>query len=137
MTKAIFDESILSDLYKDAYGVRPREPFWVMWFNLTIEEKNETWNRILADLETSIEEDKAREEEARISFEKSLADLQAAGAKDREQAIEWLVESLRGPDYPWQEPGEVCYALGLSYSMEKEFEPWFERVVKPRLNQGG
>lgn len=135
MTTAQYDEAILSDLYKDAHGYRPRELFWEMWKGMTVEERNAEWQMLCDEVDQSIEEDRAREEEARLSYERSLTELQAAGAPDRATAIEWLVDSLRGPDHLWQEPGEVCYALGLPYSMDKEFKPWYDKVMRPRWEE--
>jgi hypothetical protein len=132
---ARYDESIISDLYKDATGSRPRELFWNRWNEASEEERNTIWDGLCRDVEDSIEEDRAREREAVASYEARLVELQELGAPDRETAIAWLVDSLRGPDHLWQEPGEVCYELGLPFSMEKEFKPWYDRVMKPRWDE--
>lgn len=132
---AIYDEAILSDLHKDARGYRPREFFWTRWKEMTVEERNAEWQMLCDEVDQSIEDDRAREQAALESYEASLANLMASGAATREIAIEWLVESLYGPDHLWQDAGEVCYHLGLSYTMDKEFKPWFDRVMKPRWTE--
>lgn len=40
------EESVLSDLHKDAYGHRPREGFWKSWRAMSRQEKEIEWNRI-------------------------------------------------------------------------------------------
>lgn len=135
MTIAQYDEAILSDLHKDARGFRPREFFWNRWNEMTVEEKNAEWLMLCNEVDQSIEEDRAREAAALASYEASITNLMEAGASDRATAIEWLVESLYGPDHLWQDAGEVCYHLGLSYSMDKEFQPWFDKVMKPRWKE--
>ena len=134
-TTAHYDEAILSDLFKDANGFRPRELFWSNWNASTVAERNTIWDSLLADVERSIAEDKAQDEAAIMSYEHSLSELMAAGAPDRAAAIEWLVGSLREPDHLWQGAGEVCWALGLPYRMEAEFQPWYDRVMKPRWEE--
>lgn len=45
-TKYTFDENIVSDLYKEAYGIRPSDYFWFDWENASNDEKQEIWNQL-------------------------------------------------------------------------------------------
>ena len=96
------------DMYKDAYGVRPRGVDTSSW---TVE----TFLKEFAYLGLVIErEEKARvaaEENAVFSFEKRISDLMFSGAKDRATAIRWIheAEDTQGDDE------YLCYTLGLPY----------------------
>ena len=96
------------DMYKDAYGVRPRGIDTSSW---TVE----TFLKEFAYLGLVIErEEKARiaaEENAVFSFEKRISDLMFSGAKDRATAMRWIheAEDTQGDDE------YLCYTLGLPY----------------------
>ena len=96
------------DMYKDAYGVRPRGIDTSSW---TVE----TFLKEFAYLGLVIErEEKARvaaEQNAVFSFEKRISDLMLSGAKDRATAMRWIheAEDTQGDDE------YLCYTLGLPY----------------------
>jgi hypothetical protein len=96
------------DMYKDAYGVRPRGVDTSSW---TVE----TFLKEFAYLGLVIErEEKARiaaEQNAVFSFEKRISDLMFSGAKDRATAMRWIheAEDTNGDDE------YLCYTLGLPY----------------------
>lgn len=96
------------DMYKDAYGVRPRgidTSTWTM----------ETFLKEFAYLGLVIEREeanrKAAEANAIFSFEKRVDDLIYSGAKDRATAMRWIheAEDTNGDDE------YLCYTLGLPY----------------------
>lgn len=97
-----------SDMYKDAYGFRPRHDVsdWTL-------EDFATEFDILSD--TIAENDRQEEihQEANIvEFEGRVQQVIDSGAKDRETAIRWLRESVCetvGDD------DRLCYMLGLPY----------------------
>ena len=96
------------DMYKDAYGVRPRGidtsswteyAFIVEFQHLAIEiEKNETQRQIA-------------EFEAAKRFEAQIDSLIAAGAVSRDAALKWIheAEGSNGDDE------YLCFLLGLRY----------------------
>jgi hypothetical protein len=96
------------DMYKDAYGVRPRGVDTSSW---TVE----TFLKEFAYLGLVIErEEKARiaaEQNAVFSFEKRISDLMFSGAKDRATAMRWIheAEDTNGDD------DYLAYTLGLPY----------------------
>ena len=55
MTSYTYDEAIVSDLHKDAYGFRPREGFWNHWNLSTHDEKQEMWDGLLRLVALAIE----------------------------------------------------------------------------------
>lgn len=114
-----FDETIVSDLYKDAYGFRPRENFWQKWDTSSSEEKQEMWNDISRAVEASIEAEKAEQALAAAKFEEKIDEMMAAGATNRYVAIRWLVDSMDLGSSA-SDIGYVCYELGISYDFEDE-----------------
>ena len=96
------------DMYKDAYGVRPRGVDTSSW---TVE----TFLKEFAYLGLVIEREEANRKEAEtkaiFSFEKRVDDLIFSGAKDRATAMRWIheAEDTQGDDE------YLCYTLGLPY----------------------
>jgi hypothetical protein len=96
------------DMYKDAYGVRPRGIDTSTW-------TAETFLKEFAYLGLVIErEDIARKEaesSATVVFEQRIQSLILAGAKDRATAMRWIheAEDTNGDDE------YLAYTLGLPY----------------------
>jgi hypothetical protein len=96
------------DMYKDAYGVRPRGVDTSTW---TLEQFEAEFEGLGVAIES---EDKARKEaeaQATVVFEQRIQSLIDAGAKDRATAIRWIheAEDTQGDDE------YLCYTLGLPY----------------------
>ena len=96
------------DMYKDAYGVRPRGIDTSGW---TLAD----FDREFASLGQVIEAEEAlrreMEAEATVRVEKAIDTLMRSGARDRATAIRWLHEShdTQGDDE------YLCFQLGLPY----------------------
>jgi hypothetical protein len=96
------------DMYKDAYGVRPRGIDTSGW---TLAD----FDREFASLGQIIEAEEAQrremEAEATVRVEKAIDALIRSGAQDRSTAIRWLHEShdTQGDDE------YLCFQLGLPY----------------------
>jgi hypothetical protein len=123
MTDYTFDEQILSDLHKDAYGSRPGPDFWRYWTESSDDWKQRVWDSLLDDLKVTMDAQAERESEALINLNALIRQNMRHGAKDREQAIRWIVESLN-PDHQdlcyggsW-----VCYRLGLAFDQQHLFD---------------
>ena len=96
------------DMYKDAYGVRPRGIDTSAWDEATFEAEFVQLARVID------EENKLRvaaEAKAAHDFEIRMLDLLASGAKDREMALRWVHEA-EGSD---GDDEYLCYLLGLPY----------------------
>ena len=96
------------DMYKDAYGVRPRGVDTSTW---TLEQFDAEFEGLGVAIKA---EDKARKEAeatATVVFEQRIQSLVDAGAKDRTTAIRWIheAEDTQGDDE------YLCYTLGLPY----------------------
>lgn len=101
------------DMYKDAYGVRPRGIDTSGW---TLAD----FDREFASLSQVIDAEEAQrrqsEAEATVRVEKAIDTLIRSGARDRATAIRWLHEShdTQGDDE------YLCFQLGLPYGYFRE-----------------
>ena len=96
------------DMYKDAYGVRPRGIDTSTWTEADFEREFDQLSVTIA------EEDRQRkesEEKAAHDFEMRVLSLLQTGAKDREMALRWIheAEGSNGDDE------YLCYLVGLPY----------------------
>lgn len=64
-----FDENIVSDLHKDAYGSRPGERFWVEWDLTDNDGKQRIWDSLLDDLDRALENEREAQAEAICDLE--------------------------------------------------------------------
>jgi len=121
-TTYTYDERIVSDLYKEVYGSRPREGFWRHWNESTSDEKQAIWDGLCRSHEAEMAAERERHARVIKEFEDLVLRQQEVGAPDRQTAIRWIVDSLEltendlcyGADY-------VCYCLGLPYSCSSMF----------------
>jgi len=96
------------DMYKDAYGFRPRGIDTSSW---TLEQFEAEFEGLGVAIEAEEKARVASEQQAVFSFEKRISDLMFSGADDRETAIRWIheAEDTQGDDE------YLCYTLGLPY----------------------
>lgn len=94
MTKTYtFDENLISDLHKDAYGFRPSQSFWAIFAASNGDQKQAIWDDLLDTLDATIAREKADEERAIKEFNERISVMMKLGAKDFAQAIRWLHEA--------------------------------------------
>jgi predicted Fe-S protein YdhL (DUF1289 family) len=123
MTVYTFDESIVSDLHKDAFGCRPREYFWAEWNNSADAEKQVIWDDLLESLERANEWARAEQAAAVKQFERRIELLMNMGASTRETAIRWIIESMNLSENDKLYGGSyICFELGLPYNMKETFD---------------
>ena len=96
------------DMYKDAYGVRPRGIDTTLW---TEEQFEAEFVSLAKTIDENYKDQLAREEVAKHDFEMRMLGLLQTGAKDREMAMRWIheAEGSNGDDE------YLCYLLGLPY----------------------
>ena len=96
------------DMYKDAYGFRPRHIDTSTWTEQQFEAEFKELAEVI-ERENILRNDS----EARASheFELRMQDLLRSGAKDYEMALRWVHEA-EGSD---GDDEYLCYLLGLSY----------------------
>jgi hypothetical protein len=96
------------DMYKDAYGVRPRGIDTSSWTEAEFEAEFVGLSKTIdANYKVQLEQ----EERAQHDFEIRVLDLLMSGAKDREMALRWIheAEGSNGDDE------YLCFLLGLPY----------------------
>ena len=96
------------DMYKDAYGVRPRGVDTSSWTEYAFQVEFE---HLALVIQREEEQRKNNEAEAAVRFEAQIDSLIAAGAVSREAALKWIheAEGSNGDDE------YLCFLLGLSY----------------------
>ena len=96
------------DMYKDAYGVRPRGVDTSNWDEATFEAEFNYLQDLIAKNE---QERKISEQEAAHDFEMRVLSLLQTGAKDRDMALRWVheAEGSNGDDE------YLCFLVGLPY----------------------
>jgi hypothetical protein len=96
------------DMYKDAYGVRPRGVDISHW---TLADFDAEFEGLGIAIDAAEQERKTAEAQATEAFERRVAELLNTGAKDYEMAMRWIheAEDTRGDnDY-------LAWTLGLPY----------------------
>ena len=121
MTKYTFDPDLLSDIHKDAYGVRPSHFFWDMWREADDAEKQAIYDGLIETVNAEIRREQEAQQLAIEEYELRLCELMNCGALDRNMAIRWMLESL-DDEYVYIDMGLGCYKLGLPYSYAKELQ---------------
>lgn len=113
-TTFTYDDDTYSDLYKEAYGFRPRG---TRWATMTPAEKQVEWNRLCDAAESSMMDERSEEWRAMERFEALVASTIETGAGDRETAIRWLLEaSEAAPEAGYAADMDYfCYLNGLPY----------------------
>ena len=100
--------SIYWDMYKDAFGIRPRGIDTSTWTEADFQAEFKELGEII-DREEKVRV--AAQQNAMFSFEKRVDALILSGARDRTTAMRWIheAEGTMGDDE------YLCYTLGLPY----------------------
>jgi hypothetical protein len=101
------------DMYKDAYGVRPRGIDTTSWTEADFEAEFQMLGKVIE------QEDIARKEaeaEATAKFEQHVTNTICMGAKDRATALRWIMDASQA-DGDWE---YFCFLNGLPYGYFRE-----------------
>ena len=131
-----FDENIVSDLHKEAYGFRPRGGFFILWNSASDERKQSIWDSLLVTAECNFNEEVESEKRNIASFEADIISNMEMGAASREDAIRWIVQGSIKSVHDLMYGGEqICHNLGLPFSMSVEFNSICEEMYKEFENE--
>ena len=106
-----YDENIVSDLHKDAFGFRPSQNWWADWGSMNSVEKQAEWDSLVVALDRANDEFRDQEARAVVSFEALVTKTINSGAKTRESALRWIMEASTC-DGDWE---YLCFTHGLQY----------------------
>ena len=101
-----------SDMYKDAYGFRPRNDT----SNWTEDDFRAEFKHLGEIIDAEYAQTRERQERASHDFEMRIQSLMIAGAKDRDMALRWTHEA-EGSD---GDDEYLCYLVGLPYGYFKK-----------------
>ena len=118
-----FDENIVSDLHKDAYGYRPDAYFWEEWTQCGDDTRQAMWDNLLVELEQTRDREAQEQIAAINAFELEIANALDVGASSREDAVRWIVQGLELSDIDMMYGGSyICFLKGLPYRMAAMFD---------------
>lgn len=100
------------DMYKDAYGVRPRGIDTSGW---TLADFDKEFEFLANLIQQNFEQEQADQKVAVAEFEAKVATL-VNGTTSRETAIAWLMDSVEAQG----DPEYACFLFGLPYGYLKE-----------------
>lgn len=104
------------EMHKDAYGVKGRHYNFKEMSNEDLEKELDHLSKVT---QSNIDEEKRWEKKAYEDFMKTVENTIRHGAKDKEEAIRWILEA---EDLINEKPDYICYKLGLSYDKEYLFQ---------------
>ena len=115
-----FDGNVVSDLYKDAYGSRPREGFWRHWDESTSDEKQQIWDRLIEAANDEAERERQLQAERVADLEHRFAFMQATIVGcTREDCIRYLHDAYNtNGDVEYL---EFCLGVPYGYLSGKNF----------------
>ena len=116
MTQFTFDENIVSDLHKDAYGFRPRETFWNIWDQKSDAEKQAEWDSLLRALELEMEREEAAKAAAEDAWHRMVTEAMKATGGSEEDVIRWLWDAECIDDPNSQDIEMFAWELGVIHT---------------------
>lgn len=108
LTKLEQAQATYWDMYKDAYGIRPRGIDTSTW---TLEDFEKEFTSLGEVIEAEEIQRKASEAEAAKKFEQHVINTICMGARDRETALRWIMDASSA-EGDWD---YFCYLNGLPY----------------------
>lgn len=108
LTKLEQAQATYWDMYKDAYGVRPRGIDTSTW---TLEDFRAEFNRLGEVIDEEEDQRLVEEAEAVKKFEQHVTNTICMGARDRETALRWIMDASSA-EGDWE---YFCYLNGLPY----------------------
>jgi hypothetical protein len=101
------------DMYKDAYGIRPR---WIDTTSWTLDQFEEAFAALAESIKQNNADQELKEKQSIVTLEKRIASLMQSGAKDRAMAIRWIAEAEEcNGDMEY-----LCFLVGVPYGYFKE-----------------
>lgn len=127
-----FDEQIVSDVHKEAFGFRPTQGWWANWKHSNNDQKQNIWDGLIVSMERAHKEEKEREKHACNQVENALVEAIIAGAENRVTAIRWWWQNF-DPTSRNFDPEHAIWKAGiLGTKLEKELIAVARTFYQPR-----
>lgn len=121
--------SFFSDMYKDAYGFRPRNYNTASWTEEELMEELDELEKVIAENEA---EEKAWEKKNLLKFETAVANTINMGAGNRKTALTWMMDAWETSDLMYGAE-QVMYDLGVwDMELKKELNPIIGKILNSR-----
>lgn len=126
-----FDENIVSDLHKEAFGIRPTSNWYSWWKNADDAERQGEWEDLITTMNAATKEQDMREAAALDSFEDIISATINLGANDEETAIRWLLKAENFDKIDLQYGGELaCFHFNLNFSEANRFDTVMKNMLE-------
>jgi len=110
-------ETSVYEMHKEAYGVKGRH---YNFSKMSTKDLEKELDHLCDVAKREAEIEKRQEEDNLKAFESRIDEALSLGAENREDAIKWILQA-EGLEKE-QDPGYICYTLGLSYDKEHLFQ---------------
>ena len=122
-----FDDNIVSDLHKDAYGFRPGEYFWSSWTGSSDAEKQVIWDNLIINLDREMEREREAQAAAIVRFEERILDtMSVVVSANRGDVVRYFAD-MEGCDDDLE---HLEYLMGLPYGyITKEFGRFVKKAA--------
>ena len=110
-------ETSVYEMHKEAYGVKGRH---YNFSKMSTKDLEKELDHLCDVAKREAEIEKRQEEDNLKAFESRIDEALSLGAENREAAIKWILQA-EGLDKE-QDPGYICYTLGLNYNNEHLFK---------------
>jgi hypothetical protein len=88
-----YEDNIISDLHKNAYGFRPSQRFFDDWAEYTPTEKQEVWDSLVSTMEYNQKEEARIEAANLVAFRKHVAATMKFCDCNWKKAVEFLADA--------------------------------------------
>ena len=122
-----FDETIISDLHKDARGYRPSQDFWHGWNTMGDDTKQSVWDMLIEEMNSAMEMQRLEEEKALTEFRQSLRKVMDVMNCTWNRAVEVLAEA-EGDDLSY-DFDYFMWKQGVGFDDSRKIKKLFEEAA--------
>ena len=122
-----FDETIISDLHKDARGYRPSQDFWHGWNTMGDDTKQSVWDMLIEEMNSAMEMQRLEEEKALNEFRQTLRKVMDIMNCTWNRAVEVLAEA-EGDDLSY-DFDYFMWKQGVGFDDSRKIKKLFEEAA--------
>jgi len=121
--KYSYSDDLVSDLHKDAWGLRPTQGFWHHWGIADQDAKQAIWDNLIDDMVKNDAEEAERKKANASDFTKRIKEVCKLGAGNYKTAIKWILDADGNLEDKqcYNDAGYLCFLYGLDFKFEKVF----------------